>query len=287
MARQGLPPAFCSELLEETYGALRGWTPTKPQLINLCSGLMVKKLRMARTPAAAHGPCAIFASGIISKRADTQGPLPPLATLKVDWCGAQSMVAPQLPPQEPRRQILTPPQPAKQPHKQAFVNLDNQDPPKGPSSSAGDESKSPAAPLHVHVVHHGSQEHHHHNDHKPRDWESLTDRDALLRARDAILSGADDSAVLAAAAASDDGSSVTPSTSAEGSAGQGQKHTTALVGHHQAKSKGHSQGFMAASLGYISEGAAWAKQEMLDTVDFVCDGHCGIKRKPMQFEVVG
>lgn len=278
-ARQGLPPAFCTQLLEETYGALRGWTPTQPQLVNLCSGLMVRKLRMARTPAAAHGPCKAFATGIVKKRNDVQGPLPPLSLLKVEWCGAHPQVAPQTLPQESHRRILMPPSAAKQPQKQAFVNLDEED----ALGASGKPASSPAAPLKVHVVHHGAQERHHHH-HQPRDWESLTDRDALMRARDAILSGADDSAVLAAAAASDSTSSATSSTSASNIVGSGQpsqKHNTALVGQQQ-KPAGHSSGFLASGLGILSEGASWAKDEMLSTLDFISDGHLGIKPKQTQ-----
>merc|ERR1719335_1798265 len=113
-SRQVLPPAFCSQLLEETYGALRGWTPSEPQLLKLCSGLMVRKLRMARTPAAAHEPCKAFAMGISARRAEAQGPLPPLAMLKVDWCGAAPASKPPL-VQEPRRVLLAPPPPPRQP----------------------------------------------------------------------------------------------------------------------------------------------------------------------------
>lgn len=274
-SRQTLPPAFCSQLLEETYGALRGWTPTEPQLLKLCSGLMVNKLRMAHTPAAAHGPCSAFATGISARRAETQGPLPPLAMLKVDWCGvhpAHPIVARQSPVQEPRRILLAPPAAAKQPRNQPFVNLDAQDAPRK-VSNANDPTKPPPAPLHV-KVHHGA---HHHHARKPSDWESLTDQDALLRARDAILNGADDSAVMAAAGTA---SSKSPDAT-------GQKHTTALVGAPQATQAGHRQGILAASLGFLHEGANWAKEEMLSTLDFVCDGHCGIQRKPVQFEIQG
>lgn len=277
-SRQVLPPAFCGQLLEETYGALRGWTPSQPQLLKLCSGLMVRKLRMARTPAAAHEPCKAFAMGISARRAEARGPLPPLAKLKVDWCDAPP--ASELPRavQEPRRILLAPPPTPRLPHKQAFVNLDDEDIARGASHSP---PKAAAAPLHV-MVQNGAKEHHHH--HRPRDWEALTDRDALLRARDALLNGGDDSAVMAAAGNA--GSSSPSSTSADSSGGPAQKHATALVGAH-AKQEGHNQSLMAASLGYLSEGASWAKDKLLSTLDFVCDGHCGIKRKPAQFEVRG
>eukprot|EP00746_Dinoflagellata_sp_MGD_P009721 gnl/MRDRNA2_/MRDRNA2_119866_c0_seq1.p1 gnl/MRDRNA2_/MRDRNA2_119866_c0~~gnl/MRDRNA2_/MRDRNA2_119866_c0_seq1.p1 ORF type:complete len:286 (+),score=52.96 gnl/MRDRNA2_/MRDRNA2_119866_c0_seq1:86-943(+) len=269
-SRRSIPPAFCSQLLEETYGALRGWTPSEPQLLKLCSGLMVKKLRMARTTTAAHGPCKAFATGISARRSETQGPLPPLATLKVDWCGAYPKMSTPLPEQEPRRVLLAPPPSPKPQHKQAFVNLDDEDRPK--VSSNGATLKHPAAPLHVMVQ---NKQHHHH--HRPRDWESLTDREALLRARDAILSGGDDSAVLAAA------NSVSAGAAADSKVGSGQARAAALVSAPRAK----SQGFLATSMGYISQGASWAKSEFLSTLDFVCDGHCGIQRKPEQFEVVG
>jgi len=269
-SRRSLPPAFCSQLLEETYGALRGWTPSEPQLLKLCSGLMVKKLRMARTTTAAHEPCKAFATGISARRSETQGPLPPLASLKVDWCGAHPKMPAPVPEQEPRRVLLPPPPPPKEQHTQAFVNLDDQDKPK--ESFNGATVKHAPAPLHVMVQH--KKKHHHH---RPHDWESLTDREALLRARDAILSGGDDSAVLAAA------NSASSGAAAGDKVGAGQARAAALVSAPRAK----NQGFLATSMGYISQGASWAKDELISTLDFVCDGKCGIQRKPESFEVVG
>lgn len=276
-SRQSLPPAFCSQLLEETYGALRGWTPSEPQLLKLCSGLVVKKLRMARTSEAAHAPCQAFATGISARRAETQGPLPPLATLKVDWCGAHPKMAASLPEQPPRQILSAPPPPQKPQHQQAFVNLDDQDRPKAIANSA--TAKHPASPLHVMVQKKG---HHHH--HRPHDWESLTDREALLRARDAILSGADDSAVLAASKSDSSSATASSSSSSDSKVGSGQPRAAAsLVNAGRAK----NQNFLASAMGYISDGASWAKDELLSTMDFVCDGHCGIQRKPVQFEVTG
>merc|ERR1719335_2173481 len=56
-----LPRALCGALLEQTYGALKGWAPTYRQLNAMCKGLMVSQMRMVRSKATAAAPCRSFA----------------------------------------------------------------------------------------------------------------------------------------------------------------------------------------------------------------------------------
>eukprot|EP00927_Polykrikos_kofoidii_P027592 TRINITY_DN24216_c0_g1_i2.p1 TRINITY_DN24216_c0_g1~~TRINITY_DN24216_c0_g1_i2.p1 ORF type:complete len:334 (-),score=37.92 TRINITY_DN24216_c0_g1_i2:223-1143(-) len=80
-----LPPAFCETLLEQTYGALRGWSPNEIQLRQMCVGLMVGSLRLVRNPSNAHEPCRAFASKVAWSRAGGQ-PVPSFIALKAQVC---------------------------------------------------------------------------------------------------------------------------------------------------------------------------------------------------------
>merc|ERR1740138_820715 len=80
-----LPPALCSQLLDNTYGALQGWTPTEGQLRAMCKGLMVHKMKVVRNSASASHPCRAFASSVSAEAvaAHSRGTrLPSLPALK-------------------------------------------------------------------------------------------------------------------------------------------------------------------------------------------------------------
>jgi len=89
-----LPSTVCGGLVDETYGALRGWSPTAPQLQHMCVGLMAGSLKVVRRKATAEEPCRAFAHELAQVRA---AGLPELPALKAQLCGLFE-------PRPPRRQ---------------------------------------------------------------------------------------------------------------------------------------------------------------------------------------
>merc|ERR1719377_322590 len=89
---QRLPAALCSQLLDQTYGALQGWTPSEGQLRAMCRGLMVHKMKVVRSAASAAHPCRAFASTVSAEAAAAHSRgsrLPSLSVLKGKWCSAR------------------------------------------------------------------------------------------------------------------------------------------------------------------------------------------------------
>eukprot|EP00428_Durinskia_dybowskii_P005302 CAMPEP_0170286310 /NCGR_PEP_ID=MMETSP0116_2-20130129/43209_1 /TAXON_ID=400756 /ORGANISM="Durinskia baltica, Strain CSIRO CS-38" /LENGTH=253 /DNA_ID=CAMNT_0010537721 /DNA_START=8 /DNA_END=766 /DNA_ORIENTATION=+ len=110
LGNAALQPALCESLLDETYGALRGWSPSQDQLRRLCVGLLPGASIAAGigAVAAAHTSdlCSTFA--LQTTRASKNGLLathsvPSLAQLKEQVCasaeGASAVASsPQPPP---------------------------------------------------------------------------------------------------------------------------------------------------------------------------------------------
>ncbi|CAK9046722.1 unnamed protein product [Durusdinium trenchii] len=78
-ALAALPHAHCLRLLEETYGALKGWEPRWGLFRHACLG-MANRLQL---PEDMNQTCSGFASAALAVR--HQG-LPPLAQLEELWC---------------------------------------------------------------------------------------------------------------------------------------------------------------------------------------------------------
>eukprot|EP00927_Polykrikos_kofoidii_P027591 TRINITY_DN24216_c0_g1_i1.p1 TRINITY_DN24216_c0_g1~~TRINITY_DN24216_c0_g1_i1.p1 ORF type:complete len:364 (-),score=43.04 TRINITY_DN24216_c0_g1_i1:197-1288(-) len=80
-----IPPVFCDALLKQTYGALRGWSPSEIQVHQMCIGLMVGSLRLVRNPSTADEPCRAFAAKVALSRAGGRT-VPSLIALKAQVC---------------------------------------------------------------------------------------------------------------------------------------------------------------------------------------------------------
>jgi len=84
-----LDKAACGRLLDETYGALKGWGPKVAPLRRMCSGLMAQQAsNMKLEGSASSGQvCEAFAQAAVATRVRVQkNAFPSLQQLKDSWC---------------------------------------------------------------------------------------------------------------------------------------------------------------------------------------------------------
>jgi len=278
-----LPPALCSQLLDNTYGALQGWTPTEGQLRAMCKGLMVHKMKVVRTASSASGPCQAFSSSIaseVSAAHSSHTRLPSLSHLKEKWC--------------PRS--LSPPS------SQAGSAV--HDTPVTPSPEDADpDSWWPAAPSSKDVAQPVVRHHtatltavaagvghsgHHHRRHKVLQHAPL-DAATMLKLRQDLLAGRDEAIPTVHSenlrggvdSQSPPGGSVEAlqvkaavTKSASDEAEPAEVNATKDKGGHPPLGKTSLQHPLVLLQGLASNTVSWFGTNLASALDFVCDGRC-------------
>lgn len=319
-----MPPALCGELLEQTYGALQGWTPSKKQLQRMCVGLLVVKMRVARTAKTAAGPCRAFTASPAARHvlstSRSEAPLAPLPQLKEQWCHAR----PSQPPgrlghkqhRAPSARLLRPRSQADNnqgvvlgvswPPKQAVVKKPGAD--TKPDKVAGRAAALRGA--------HGRRLHlHHHEVVKP----PRLDPDTVWRVREELLAAADSQANAGGAsykgpalvvwvpgsskgASSDSLNTIASDTN--NAEHQSKPSAVALITSNATKSRmlvetddgdgdtvenvppaAPSRRAGPSALGFARSGLTWLTGHALAAMDFICDGRFGIQSEKTHLSV--
>lgn len=277
-----LPPALCSQLLDQTYGAIQGWTPSEGQLRAMCKGLMVHKMKAVRTAAAAAGPCHAFASTIAAEAAaasQSRTHLPSLPLLKEKWCAQTFLPSASLPAPASSQQAASP---------NNNVHPEDADPdswwPAPPP--AQDAAQSPTShTASLAAVGAEAHAHHHHRRHKAVKHEPL-DPAAMLKLREDLLAGREES--VSTATASADSSAGGPASPVAPAAALQAVQVKAAVSKSATQNPPKTaspEGKAAPGSDYrhpiallqrvASHTASWLGSSFAGALDFVCDGRCG------------
>jgi hypothetical protein len=288
---QRLPPTLCGAILDQTYGALQGWTPSERQLRAMCKGLLVQNLKVVRNAASASAPChsfaAMAAAEVMAYRNSGSG-LPPLPLLKEHWC--------QLHRQSQAPIIEKAPLPPTADNSPASLSDDSIDEtwPSAPADQVlsvekqlQNEEEVPRRTMLTSVAASVVNAHHHHR-HKVLRQVPL-DPAMMLKLREDLLAGRGDIPSV-------DGSVTQGGTSPSGAKLQ-TLQISSVVSVPQAtlvKEASTSGGDAAAHpgapvpspvpagtanhlsmAGFLSSSFAWLRGSAARTLDFICDGRCG------------
>jgi len=269
---QHLPAGLCGEILDQTYGALQGWTPSERQLLAMCEGLLVHSLKVARSRATASGPCRSFAHKVSAEAAAVHrsgSSIPPLPQLKEMLCGGHQQM------QQPR--------PDKVAGEPAFIsNFGGEEQARASISSMPEEH--PRTTLLTAVGTGVAHESHHHRRHKVLRPVHV-DASTMLKLREDLLAGREEINPVFDPTRSLSGGVATKTlqtlqvasviSSREQQQDNGASTTAALMPVANSADADSSTSALASLSQIASSGISWFRDHVGSTIDFICDGGCG------------